>query len=146
MENFIADNDRLAVPGTTMDRIDNDGPYSPDNVRWVSRKAQSRNKSNNRIISYNGRSQTLAAWAEEVGMAINALQARLRAGWEVEDALTTPVAPHVAADRTLVDDDVLLIRKRLAEGIFPTAIAKEFGVSRGAIQGIASGRTWKHVA
>lgn len=50
--------------------------------------AQSRNKGNNRVIEFNGKSQCLTAWAEEIGLTREALRNRLNNGWSVEDALT----------------------------------------------------------
>lgn len=75
----------------TIDRIDNNKGYSPDNCRWANGITQSRNKRNNRIIEYNGESHTLVEWAEIIGMNPNTLHARLTyLGWSVPMALTTP--------------------------------------------------------
>lgn len=75
----------------TIDRIDNNKGYSPDNCRWANSIMQSRNKRNNRIIEYNGESHTLVEWAEIIGMNPNTLHARLTyLGWSVPMALTTP--------------------------------------------------------
>jgi len=50
-------------PKVEIDRIDNNGAYSPDNCRWVTRIVQANNKSNNRYITADGRTHTLAEWA-----------------------------------------------------------------------------------
>lgn len=67
----------------TIDRIDSDVNYCPSNCRWVSRKDQANNTSSNRIIEYNGRSQTTAQWAEELGINQKTLWARLEK-WPIE--------------------------------------------------------------
>ena len=75
----------------TLDREDNDGNYCPENCRWISRKAQGRNKSNNVRFEYAGKVQTLSEWSEETGIPYTTLHGRIhRYGWSVERALTTP--------------------------------------------------------
>jgi len=77
-------------PGLTLDRIDNDGPYSPENCRWASRQEQAENMSNNHILTLNGESGTLASWARRLGMNWVSLARRLERGWPIEKALTQP--------------------------------------------------------
>ncbi len=91
-EQFLADIDRRPSPRHSVDRIDNDGHYEPGNVRWVTQKEQTRNQRSNLLITYNGRTQCLADWAAELNMRRQTLQYRLRLGWSVERALTTPVS------------------------------------------------------
>ena len=71
-----------------IDRIDNDGPYSPDNCRWVSLIGQNRNKRTNHIISYAGKALCMSEWAEITGIGFHTIKWRLKLGWSVEDALT----------------------------------------------------------
>ena len=75
----------------SLDRIDNNRGYQPDNVRWASTTTQNRNKRNNRLITYQGRTQCLNAWAEELNINRATLQTRLdREGLTVEEAFTRP--------------------------------------------------------
>lgn len=75
----------------TLDREDNDGPYSPTNCRWVTRKTQSRNRTTNILYEYCGEKLTLAEWAERYGFSYSTLYGRIHNyGWPVERALTTP--------------------------------------------------------
>lgn len=76
----------------TVDRIDNDGHYEPGNVRWATKKEQQRNKARAHRLEYNGRTQTLAEWAEELGMPYNTLFGRIfHKKWTVEQAISLPV-------------------------------------------------------
>jgi hypothetical protein len=75
--------------GHTLDRIDNNGPYCLKNCRWANYKTQSRNCKTNRILTYQGKTQCLSAWAEELGIRTNTLVVRLYRGWSIERALTT---------------------------------------------------------
>ncbi len=89
---FVSDNEHLALPNLTMDRRDNDGDYSPGNVRWVSRYEQSLNRRSNVFLTHNGKTQTLFEWAREIGIPPRTLWARIRSGnWSTERALTEPV-------------------------------------------------------
>lgn len=77
--------------GYSLDRIDNDKGYVPGNVRWANKRAQSHNMRKNNILTHAGRSQTLTAWADEIGVVPSTLHYRLKeGGMSVAEALTTP--------------------------------------------------------
>jgi hypothetical protein len=75
----------------TLDRIDPAGHYEPGNVRWATSRQQGRNRRTNKLLTFQGRTLTEAEWAEETGISRAAIAYRLRKGWSVEDALTTPI-------------------------------------------------------
>ena len=75
----------------TIDRIDSNKGYYPANCRWATRKEQSNNIRTNKIITYNGKTQTITQWAEELLINPDTLYSRVyRANWSIEKAFTTP--------------------------------------------------------
>lgn len=98
-ENFFADMGERP-DGLTIERRDNNSGYSPDNCYWATRSQQSRNKRSNVLLTCNGRSQPLAAWAEEIGINDATLWARINVyGWSVERAIKTGSKKHVRAEK-----------------------------------------------
>lgn len=75
----------------TIDRKDVNGNYNPENCRIVSQKEQTRNKRNNRFLTYKGETKTVSEWAEIYGMNPATLYSRLSYGWEIERCLTQPL-------------------------------------------------------
>jgi hypothetical protein len=92
---FIRDIEALIGPRPTLkhsiDRIDTNGNYEPGNVRWATAKEQMANTRMNRRLTYRGEVIHLAELARRCGLTREALAARLRRGWSVEDAATVPV-------------------------------------------------------
>ena len=89
-DNFVVDRPKRPK-GTSLERIDNEGDYTPSNCKWATKLEQQNNMSTNRILNYQGAARTLAEWARIKQMKYVTLAGRLNAGWPVERALTTPV-------------------------------------------------------
>ena len=78
----------------TLDRIDVNKGYSPENCRWVDAKTQANNRRDNKFITYNGETHTITEWAELCGINVRTLRSRLyRHRWSIEQALTLPPLP-----------------------------------------------------
>lgn len=94
LANFIADMGRKPS-GCSLDRINNDGPYSPENCRWSTRQEQQRNRRVNHNVTINGETHCLTEWAEIKGISVRTLFKRIHGlGWSEERAITEPICRH----------------------------------------------------
>lgn len=74
----------------TLDRIDNDNGYSPQNCTFSDMKKQCNNRHNNVIIECKGESHTIRGWSDITGISYSVLYSRIKNGWDVNRALSTP--------------------------------------------------------
>ncbi len=78
--------------GLTIERVDNNNGYSPDNCRWADMKTQNNNKRNNTRLTLHGKTKTLSMWCDEYGMKYSVVYQRVHTyGWDLETALKTPL-------------------------------------------------------
>lgn len=75
----------------TIERLDNNKGYSPENCRWATWKEQFNHRTCSHLLTFNGRTQSIALWAEECNLPKGTVYRRLYDGWAIERALTEPV-------------------------------------------------------
>ena len=81
-------------PDLSLDRIDCDGNYSPQNCRWVDMVTQQNNRRNNHMITANGETHTMAEWSRITNIPYCTIQRRIYSGWDESDAVTRSVQIH----------------------------------------------------
>ena len=89
---FLSDVGERPHSEATLDRVDNDGNYTPDNVRWATRLTQRRNSRALSPVTINGKTKLITDWCKEYGITIGAVHRRLKKGENVVSAITRPKA------------------------------------------------------
>lgn len=87
---FMDDMGECPDPSLSIDRIDNNGDYSPENCRWADRLTQNRNTGRNRLVEIDGISKCIEEWASVSGISSHCIAKRLKRGWGAREAVFTP--------------------------------------------------------
>lgn len=102
-ENFLADMGEKPSSGLSLDRIDGDRGYSPDNCRWATAIVQATNRAVVRKIPYKGKVHSIAALSRLSGHSEEVIRFRLKKGWSPERTIETPVRHKRKSARELAD-------------------------------------------
>jgi len=140
-KNFLND---LGYPiaGQSLERTNNDGPYSPENCRWATRGEQANNKRNSRWITANGKTQTMAQWARDLGCNPSNILYRIKSGMTEEMAVTTPISDR--PNSKLTEDDARYVKENYPM-LTSTQLAATLKVSKKTVLNIIHGKTFKDV-
>jgi hypothetical protein len=84
----------------SIERIDINGNYCPENCKWATRTEQNRNRSMCVYLTINGKCQTIKEWSLEIGISRTTISRRLNLGWSHYDAVMQKVIPGQKFKRT----------------------------------------------
>jgi hypothetical protein len=141
----------------TIERIDNNGPYSKANCRWAAPGEQGRNTRVNRNFTWNGETKTCTDWANDarvkaIGLTANILLQRHRAKWPAEEALTRESDKNTVTDRrgrpknaAVTDAQVREVRRLAELGWTQTRIAEQVGLKQTKVSKIIRGEIYERV-
>jgi hypothetical protein len=89
-DSFIEDMGHPPTLQHSIDRIDCNGNYEPSNCRWATTEEQNNNTRRSKLITWEGKTQSVRDWAKEYNIGGRRLSERLKRGWSMERALNTP--------------------------------------------------------
>lgn len=127
-DKFKSDIQSIYKPKLQLDRINNNGGYNKENVRFVSNRKNNLNKSNNHVVQFNGENLTISELAEKIGCKQNTLLWRIRRGWKIEDAVAGKRIVQRKSRYNLLIDELCADRNK---GMKLTDIAKKYSMDNG---------------
>ena len=122
------------IEGLTIERINNDKDYEPNNCKWITMKEQQRNKRNNRLITHNNKTLTMVEWGEIYNIHPDRIGSRLKSGWSIEKALTEKVKTPMTKNK--IHDLGNMIREyRISNNMTQIELSKKLNVNTLFCQG-----------
>lgn len=128
----------------TIDRIDGQGDYCPENCRWATMVQQNNNRKDNRRITYNGETHTISEWSRLTGINKGTIKDRLNAGWPDNEALGDPHKrrPHKSVSATWFNKKTIAYKDGVLIGMFSsrTEAAEHCGLDPKEVSDCVVGR------
>lgn len=119
-DQYYADTGEPPTEQHTLDRIDNEKGYGPDNWRWATKAEQARNRRYCHLLTFTGKTQTASEWARELGMKVETVIWRIKKGWDVSDILDPDAETYHRGKLLCVDG----VSKSIGEWSAETGVAK----------------------
>lgn len=118
---------------TTLDRIDVDGNYDPENCRWATWEEQAVNKTDTEYFEIAGEKLSVKEWADKLDILPNTITYRLIRGWSIEEALELKARKRAFYSGRVTQFQLEFIQQELLKGATLVDIAKQIGIDNGQI-------------
>lgn len=128
----------------SIERIDVDGDYSPDNCKWIPAGDQARNRTTTKWVDFCGRKMSLAEAAEIAGLPYKQVHYRIKHGWSVEKALTTPLQHSIKNELKEKCIELGLNYKAVRQRIYTYGWSEEEAINQPFLGRGANGDSYGH--
>lgn len=119
LANFLSDMGTKPTPLHSVERVNPNGNYCPENCVWADKTEQSNNRRGLNWITHNGRTMTITQWNRELGLAEGGIEFRLRRGWSIHEAISTPRRGGLRSSPNEIGNDRCLNQGRKIREIAP---------------------------